>query len=580
MPRHVRYAAALLALPLAATVPPSEPEPAEAARAARVQALDGLRGVTIVLVVLPLCALLLQGVTREIDGHLELSGEHLSLVMGSAGYWTALANTVMVAVGATVLACVVGVGLAWVIVRTNVPGKRALEQLVALPMFIPPFIGAFAWLLMAAPRIGIFNLPFLKAGLGSPLDVYTHVGMMWVMGIYLAPYVFLIVASALRNMDPTLEEAAQVAGLSGWRTAFTITLPVMQPAILAGGILAFVISIGLFGTPVLLGMSKQIYLVTSRIFLDLQRFPPPYGVIAILALFLMLLALLANALQHWLLRGRSFVTVSGKNFRPREVRLKKARYVLAALAWLYIALTAIAPILVIVVASFSTYAWSGIFSWDNVTHLWTANDVRSALVNTLTITLVAATLATIIGFGVSWITTRTTLRGRRLLDYLILFPIAVPSLAFAIGVAFLWLRVPWPVYGTMWVIVLGFLGRYTSYAVRSMNGTLVQIHPELEESARVCGYGWTRTVGAVTLPLIWPAVVSGWVMLYSIFMTELSIVLPLYTADTRTLSILSFDTWSVGRFSLVASLSLLQLVIGVGVMYAVTTATRRREAAA
>jgi iron(III) transport system permease protein len=135
------------------------------------------------------------------------------------------------------------------------------------------------------------------------------------------------------------------------------------------------------------------------------------------------------------------------------------------------------------------------------------------------------------------------------------------------------------VYGTMWVIVLGFLGRYTSYAARSMTGSLVQIHPELEESARVCGYSWTRTVTAVTLPLIWPAVVSGWVMLYSIFMTELSIVLPLYTAETRTLSVLSFDTWSVGKFSLVAALSLLQLVIGVGVMYAVTALTRRRDAA-
>ena len=266
-------------------------------------------------------------------------------------------------------------------------------------------------------------------------------------------------------------------------------------------------------------------------------------------------------------------------FRPREVRLGRARFALAALVWSYIALTAIAPVLVIVVASLSTYAWSGIFTWANLTHLWTANDVRGALVNTLTITLVAATLATIIGFGVSWVTMRTTLRGRRLLDYLVLFPIAVPSLAFAIGVAFFWLRVPWPIYGTMWVIVLGFLGRYTSYAVRSITGSLVQIHPELEESARVCGYGWFRTVGGITLPLIWPAVVSGWVMLYSIFMTELSIVLPLYTAETRTLSILSFDTWSVGRFSLVASLSLLQLVIGVGVMYAVTAATRRREAA-
>lgn len=541
--------------------------------------LTFLYAITVVLVVLPLVALLYQGFTREVDGKVEPTSQHLVAVLGNGGYWTALGNTIAVAIGATAVACCIGVGLAWTLVRSNVPGKRVLEQLVVLPMFIPPFIGAFAWLLLAAPRIGIFNLPFLKAGLASPLDVYTHLGMMWVMGIYLAPYVFLIVSSALRNMDPTLEEAAQVAGLDGWRTVLKITLPVMQPAILAGGILAFVISIGLFGTPVLLGLTNQIYLVTSRIFLDLQQFPPPYGVIAILAVYLMVLAFVANALQQWALRGRSFVTVSGKNFRPREVRLGSVRYVLAALAWTYILLTAIAPVVVIVVASLSTYAWSGIFTWSNLTYLWTANDVRDALSNTLTITLVAATLATVIAFGVAWITSRTTLRGRRLLDYLILFPMAVPSLAFAIGVAFLWLRVPWPIYGTMWVIVLGFLGRYTSYAARSISGSLVQIHPELEESARICGYGWSRTVSTITLPLIWPAVVSGWIMLYSIFMTELSIVLPLYTADTRTLSVLSFDTWSVGKFSVVAALSLMQLVIGVGVMYAVTAATRRREAA-
>ena len=534
---------------------------------------------TTVLVVLPLAALLFQGFTRDADGKVEVTTRHLTGVLGNSGYWTAFANTVGVALGATALACLIGIGLAWIIVRTNVPAKRWLEHFAVLPMFIPPFIGAFAWLLMAAPRIGIFNLPFLAGGLDAPFNVYTRLGMMWVMGIYLAPYVFLIVSSALRNMDPTLEEAAQVSGLSGWRTALTITLPVMQPAILSGGILAFVISIGLFGTPVLLGLTNQIYLITSRIFLDLQQYPPQYGVIAILALYLMALALVANALQQWALRGRSFVTVSGKNYRPREVRLKGGRYVLAALVWLYILLTAVVPVILIVVASVSTYAWSGKFTWANLVYLWTANDVRSALFNTVTITLVSATLATVIGFGVAWITSRSALRGRRLLDYLILFPMAVPSLAFAIGVAFLWLRVPWPVYGTMWVIVLGFLGRYTSYAARSITGSLVQIHPELEESARVCGYGFGRTLATVTLPLIWPAVVSGWIMLYSIFMTELSIVLPLYTADTRTLSVLSFDTWSVGRFSLVASLSLMQLVIGVGVMYAVTAVTRRREAA-
>jgi len=537
-----------------------------------------LYAVTAILVVLPLAALLFQGFTNESQGRLQFTWHYVSAVFVEGGYWSALANTFIVAIAASLLATLLGVPLAWTIARTDVPAKRWLEQLVVLPMFIPPFVGAFAWLLMAAPRIGLLNLPFMSLSINAPLDIYTRLGMVWVMGIYLAPYVFLIVVSALRNMDPTLEEAAQIGGLTGWQTTVRVTLPVSPPSILAGAVLAFVISVGLFGTPVLLGFTNQIYLVTSRIYLELQSFPPAYGVIAILALYLMALAVVAHTLQQWALRGRSFVTVSGKNFRPRQLRLRGARYAVATGVWLYVTLTAIAPITLIVVATLSTYAWSGRFTWANLDYLWSSNDVRSTLANTLTITLIAATVATVIGFAVAWVAARTRLPGRRALEYLILFPISVPSLAFAVGVAFLWVRVPLPVYGTMWIIVLGFLGRYTSYAHRSIAGSLVQIHPELEESARVAGYGWSRTLSRITLPLVWPSVVSGWLMLYSIFTTELSMVLPLYTADTRTVSILAFDTWSVGRFSQVAGLSLLQLVVGAGVMYAVSGAIRRRDA--
>ena len=537
-----------------------------------------LYAVTAILVVLPLAALLFQGFTNESQGRLQFTWHYVSAVFVEGGYWSALANTFIVAIAASLLATLLGVPLAWTIARTDVPAKRWLEQLVVLPMFIPPFVGAFAWLLMAAPRIGLLNLPFMSLSINAPLDIYTRLGMVWVMGIYLAPYVFLIVVSALRNMDPTLEEAAQIGGLTGWQTTMRVTQPVVLPSILAGAVLAFVISVGLFGTPVLLGFTNQIYLVTSRIYLELQSFPPAYGVIAILALYLMALAVVAHTLQQWALRGRSFVTVSGKNFRPRQLRLRGARYAVATGVWLYVTLTAIAPITLIVVATLSTYAWSGRFTWANLDYLWSSNDVRSTLANTLTITLIAATVATVIGFAVAWVAARTRLPGRRALEYLILFPISVPSLAFAVGVAFLWVRVPLPVYGTMWIIVLGFLGRYTSYAHRSIAGSLVQIHPELEESARVAGYGWSRTLSRITLPLVWPSVVSGWLMLYSIFTTELSMVLPLYTADTRTVSILAFDTWSVGRFSQVAGLSLLQLVVGAGVMYAVSGAIRRRDA--
>jgi iron(III) transport system permease protein len=157
---------------------------------------------------------------------------------------------------------------------------------------------------------------------------------------------------------------------------------------------------------------------------------------------------------------------------------------------------------------------------------------------------------------------------------------SVPSLAFALGVSFFWLWMPLSIYGTMWIIIVGLIGRYVSYSVRTITSSLIQIHPELEESARICGFGWGNTMFRVTLPLVMPAIISSWVMVYSIFISELSMVLPLYTADTRTLSILSFDTWAVGEFSMVAALSLLQLVMGVGVMWTVTLMTKQRQVAA
>jgi iron(III) transport system permease protein len=428
---------------------------------------------------------------------------------------------------------------------------------------------------MAAPRIGIFNLFSRMLGIGDPVDIYTHIGMVFVIGIYLAPYVMMIVASALRSMDPSLEEAGQVSGMSVARTAMTVTLPVVAPAILSSAILTFVITIGLFGTPVLLGWSKQILLITSRIYLEWLDVPPAYGVIAVLSIYLVVLSGAAMLLQNWLLKGRSFVTVTGKGYRPRILRLGKARFAAAGAIWLYLALAVFAPLAVIVIAAMVTYTWSGIFTWTNLLFLWTSNDVAETLKNSLIITVLAATITTTFGIFLAWVTCRTTLRGRHLLEVLVLLPASVPGIAFGIGVVFFWLRVPIGVYGTVWIIVLAFLGRYASYAVRTISSSLVQVHPELEESARICGYGWLKTLSRITLPLVRPSIVSSWILLYSIFITELSMVTILHTTETRTFSILTFNTWFNGRFTHVASLSLLQLVLGVAVMFAVRAGARK-----
>ncbi len=521
------------------------------------------------IVVVPLAIVIIQGFVQYEGGSWSFSPTHLQLVLGRWPYWIALLNTLAIGLGATAVACAAGVPMAWLFARTNVPGKGFLEKLATIPIFIPPFVGAVAWILLAAPRIGVFNLPFRALFNAEPLSVYTLTGIAWVIGIYLAPYVMMIVAAALRSMDPSLEEAAQVSGLSRTRTAVTVTLPLVAPAILSGAVLAFVITIGLFGTPVVIGWARQLYFITSRIYLASQEVPPAFGVMAVLSVYLIILSLLATMLQRWLLKGRSFITVSGKGFRTREIHLGRTRYLAAGFVWLYCFFTIIAPILVLIAAAFSTFTWSGRFTTENFEYLWTSEDVRATLRNSLVIALVAATLATIIGIIISWTTQRTTIPHRQVLEYLAVLPVSVPGIAFGVGVALFWLRMPIAVYGTIWIIVLAFIGRFSGYAVRSISASIVQVHPELEESARIAGYGWLRTFTRITLPLIRPSIVASWMLLFSIFITELSMVILLYTAETRTFSVLSFEVWNVGNFSQVASLSLLQLVIGVVVLQTV-----------
>ena len=521
------------------------------------------------IVVVPLAIVIVQGFVVYERGAWHFTLSHFGTVLGRWPYWIALLNTLVIGLGATAIACAVGVPMAWLFARTNLPGKGFLEKLATVPIFIPPFVGAIAWILLAAPRIGAFNYPFRALVGGEPFNVYTLAGIAWVIGIYLAPYVMMIVAAALRSMDPSLEEAAQVSGLSRFRTAATVTLPLVAPAILSGGVLAFVITIGLFGTPVVIGWARQLYFVTSRIYLASQEVPPALGVMAILAVYLILLSLLATMLQRWLLKGRSFITVSGKGFRTRPIVLGRSKYLAACFVWLYCFFTIIAPIVVLIGAAFSTYTWSGRFTMTNFEYLWASEDVRVTLRNSLLISVIAATVATVIGIVISWTTQRTRIPNRQILEYLAVLPVAVPGIAFGVGVALFWMRMPIAVYGTIWIIVLAFIGRFSGYAVRSISSSIVQVHPELEESARIAGYGWIRTFTRITLPLIRPSIVASWMLLFSIFITELSMVILLYTADTRTFSVLSFEIWNVGNFSQVASLSLLQLVIGVAVLQAV-----------
>jgi len=519
-----------------------------------------------VTMLLPLLVLVIYGATTVEDGRRTVSLAPVARVLGDSIYWVAVGNTIGISLLATLVATTLGTALGWLFGRTDLPRASMLEQFATLPIFIPPFVGAVAWTLLAAPRIGVFNVGLRDVGLPEIFDVYTRGGMAWVIGIYLAPYVMMMVAGALRVMDPSLEEAARVGGLNGLRTTLRITLPLVAPAILSGAVLAFTIAIGLFGTPVVLGWAKQILLLTSRIWISAQAVPPDYGAMAILAIYLILLSLMANGLQRRLLSGRSFVTVTGKGFRPNVMPLGRWRIPCLVLVMLYLLLTVAAPLIILLAATLSTYTWSGRFTLNNVAEIAASADVWSTLQNSIWISVVSATIALVLGLQIAWIANRTRLRGRRVLEMLALIPVSVPGIAFGVGVMFLWLPVPLAVYGTAWIIILAFVGRFTAYAIRPIGASLMQVHPELEECARVAGFGWLRTLTVITLPLIRPSIVASWILLFSIFMTELSMVILLYTANTRTFSVLAFETWSTGIFSVLAGLSILQLLVGASIM--------------
>ena len=529
-------------------------------------ALFALLVVIAVLIVLPLGALLLHAIVG-VDRSFSLAA--FATVLGDGVYWEALANTIVVSGGAAVVATLLGTLLGWIFVRTNAVGGLLLEQVCELPIFIPPFVGAVAWALIAAPRTGLLNRGFAFVGLPAGVNVYSISGMLLVIGLFLTPYVMLIVSAALRSMDPSLEEAAQISGLSPVRIAGRITIPLLTPAVASGFVIAFTVAIGLFGTPIVLGWSSQTHVLTSRIWIAAQTVPPQYPVMAVLSIWLILLSVIAVWGQRRVLGTRTYITVTGKGFRPRLVDLGGARWLATAIGVGYVVATIAAPVSVLITAALSSYTWSGRLSLANIVNAMSDDDVVFTLRNSVVFSLIAATAGTALGLALSWITVRTRAPGRRILENVTLLPISVPGIAFGVGVMLVWIKVPAPVYGTAIVIIFAFVGRFTAYAVRSISASLAQVHPELEESARVAGYGPLRTFGRITLPLILPSVVASWLLLFSFFITELSMVVLLYTSETRTFSVLSFEVWNIGEFSRLASLSLLQLGIGLGFTIAV-----------
>lgn len=504
---------------------------------------------------------------------------HFKEVYGDPGFYTLVANTTIFAVGCTVCALFVGGLLAWLVERTDLPWKASARVMIALPMVLPPFLLAMGWALLASPRNGWFN-ELLKSAFGlsqGPLNIYSLGGMVFVETLALVPSVYLILASAFRNMDPALEEAAMTSGARWPQMITRIFIPMLAPALLAAAAYLLIVGFLVFDVPGTLGMPVGLFVVSSRIvYLDTDQSggTSAYGQIAAIGVtFLVLLLALAWSYRRMTAQASRFVTVTGKGFRPRELKLGAFKPLAIALVLLYFVLAVLAPLCLLVWTSLTPYLAP--VSWEMLPQLSLRNHIAlfdnarlgQAAWNSVWVSALSATVVTGLALLVAWAVLRGKGPGRNLIDTLSFMPLAIPGTMIGMALIYVYLTLSSiPVYGTAWILVIAYVTVYLSFTSRTANATMIQLHPELEEAARTCGGTPAYTVRRIVLPLMMPALVGAWIWVVAHVMRELSTALLLQGDNNATVAVQLWSYWSGGEPNKAAA-------VGVWLVLAMTVVT-------
>src|SRR5581483_7993256 len=358
-------------------------------------------------------------------------------VLGNENVHLAFFNALVGCGGGTALAVLIGLFFSWIVVRTDTPGRRFIAGASLLPLFVPPLVAGVAWSILGSPKSGLLNTFMKWAGIDWRIDLYSMTGLVLVFGIYYAPYVYMFTASALRNMDPSLEEAAEVAGVGPVRTLFTVTFPLIAPAIMSGMLLSFIVMLGIYGIPAVLGAPANISVLTTYIFKLTAWSPPLYSTAAAVAIILMAVTGLLVVLQQRALSGRSYMTVAGKSFRPRALDLGPWRFLTLGLAMLYLLIVVVLPGLALLMASFRKFLFfrdvASVFDarqygWQHFDRLFANPLTLQSIVNTLEVGFITAFAGGALAFAIGYTINRSQTPGRKAVDVIATLPVAIPGL--------------------------------------------------------------------------------------------------------------------------------------------------------
>lgn len=467
-----------------------------------------------------------------------------------------------------------GVAAAWLVERTDLPGKKLLFTFMAIGLLIPGFAAAMGWLLLLHPRIGLVNV-WLQKTLGladAPFNIASIVGMGWVQGLNLAPLAFIMTAAVFRAMDPALEEAAQTSGAPLRSTLRRVTFPLAWPGVLAACIYILTIGFAAFDVPAVIGWSNRIF--TFSTYLVLQLAPtealPRYGTAAALSVFFIgfagIFGLWYSRMQA---RSHRYQVVTGKAYRPNLIPLGKFKILAWTLLGLYLCLSKLMPLVVLFWASVLPYfqlpsqAAFAAASFARYARLpW--NLITDGFFNTAILMVATPTVTLIFALCFSWIVLRSKIRGRGWFDFIAFMPHVIPSIIFSIGALLLALFVVEafvPAYGTLWLLLVVFVIGRISYATRMTNSGMIQIHRELEECGQVNGASTAGVMGKIIIPLLAPTLVNAWLWMALMTFRELTLAVLLTTPDNMTLPVVIWSLWVGGGFGDAAAIALIMLLL-------------------
>jgi iron(III) transport system permease protein len=487
----------------------------------------------------------------------------------------AIWNTLIISTSVGVLAVIIGALLAWLVTRTDLPWKKPIRALVMASFVTPPFLGAFAWTLLAGPNAGALN-KFYRAVTGSEealFNIFTMPGLIFVMALYSFPFVFSMIANVCELISSDLEDAAEILGANKWRTAWTVTLPLALPALIGGFILAFLHSLSLFGAPAILGLPAGLHTITTQIW-TLFQYPPRLDMAAAFSVPLLLATMVLIVAQKKILGRKGYSTVGGKGGQKRLIRLGWGRIPVLLLVFGILSLSVFLPYWILLKAALSK-AWALPLTWDNFTlhnlsfTFFEYGDTQRAIYNTFKLGLITATIGTLLATLIAYITNRNLFRGARYLSFFALAPLVIPGIVLAVGLFIAYTRPPLLLYGTIWILFVAFLTKEMPIGFSQAESTFKSIHPELEDASRIIGANRLTTLKDVTAPLARSGLIAAWSFIFIGVIRELSAAILLFAPQSKVVSVVIFDLKEEGQIGVIAVLGILLLVVSFAVIVSV-----------